>query len=157
MCNDATFILLNHSFLKSYIFISQNSFWDVNLIIHISHVFHLAPGSLQPPKVFSRNRATSRDRWSCSFPAATCTPKGSPSSPRPRGHWVTGSPRMFIIPGEKMKRRGKWNACCGFVFWFFFKAELTCVSKVKRLEEWVVMFGSHSGMWWVQENTICAK
>lgn len=147
MCNDATFILLTDSFLKSYIFISHNSFGDINVIIHISHVCHLAPGSLQPPKVFSRNRATSRDRWSCSFPATTCTPKGSPSSPRPRGHWVTGSPRMFIIPGGKDETARKMKCMlCFFCFCFFFKAELTCVSKVKRLEEWVVMFGSHSGV-----------
>lgn len=39
----------------------------------------------------------------------------------------------------------------------FPSAELTCVSKVKRPEEWMVMFGSHSGVGWVQKNTVCAK
>lgn len=66
-------------------------------------LFHLAPGFLQPPNAFSRNTATSSVKWSCSFPAPTCTPRGRPSSPRPRGHWVTGSPRMLMIPGEGMK------------------------------------------------------
>lgn len=65
--------------------------------------FYLAPGFLQPPNAFSRNTATSSVKWSCSFPAPTCTPRGRPSSPRPRGHWVTGSPRMLMIPGEGMK------------------------------------------------------
>lgn len=63
--------------------------------------FHLAPGSFHPPNAFSRYRATARVRWSCSFPATTCTPRGRPSSPRPRGHWVTGSPRVLRMPAVR--------------------------------------------------------
>lgn len=63
---------------------------------------------------------------------------------------MTGSPRVLITPGEKMK-------CVSFFFFFSLNAELTCVSKVKRPEERVVMFGSYSGVGWVQKNAVCAK
>lgn len=74
---------------------------------------YLAPGVVQPPNVFSRYKATSRVRWSCSFPAPTCTPRGRPSSFRPRGHCVTGSPRVLMIPGERMWTEDVTGGPCG--------------------------------------------
>lgn len=64
-------------------------------------VCSVSPGSLHPPKAFSRYKAVAKERWSCNFPATSCSPRGKPSTLSPKGHWVTGSPRILKIPARR--------------------------------------------------------
>lgn len=64
-------------------------------------VSQVDPGFLQPPKAFSRYKATASVRRSCSFPPTTCTPRGKPSLLSPKGHWVTGKPSTLKIPVDR--------------------------------------------------------